>query len=70
METLWEVTGCSAGTWNLFQTRVKPVLVCSVDRPIGIKLFKGLMCNFITASSFSLSSFLKNASNAGACLHF
>ena len=31
--TCWDETGCSADVWNPFQTQVKPVLVCSVDRP-------------------------------------
>ena len=29
--THWDETECSMDTWNLFQTRVKPVLVCSVN---------------------------------------
>ena len=28
--TYWDETGCSVDAWNLFQTRVKPILVCSV----------------------------------------
>ena len=30
----WDETGCSVDTWKLFQTRVKLVLVCSVDRAL------------------------------------
>ena len=31
-KSCWDETGCSVDVWNLFQTQVKPVLVCSVDR--------------------------------------
>ena len=30
--THWNEIGCSVDTWNPFQARVKPVLLCSVDR--------------------------------------
>ena len=32
--TPWDKTECSVDAWNPFQTRVKPVLVCSVDRAL------------------------------------
>ena len=31
--TYWDETGCSVDTRNPFQTWVKPVLVCSVNKP-------------------------------------
>ena len=34
--TCWDETLCSVDVWNPFQTRLKPVLVCSVDRAIII----------------------------------
>ena len=30
--TRWDETGCSMDVWNLFQTWVKPVILCSVYR--------------------------------------
>ena len=33
-ETHWDETGCSVDEWNPFQTRMKLVLVLSVDRPL------------------------------------
>ena len=32
--THWDETRGSVNAWNPFQTRVKPVLVCSVDRSL------------------------------------
>ena len=37
---MWDETGCSVDVWNLFQTQVKLVLLCSVDRALVSWLVK------------------------------
>ena len=38
-KTGWDETGCSVDAWNPFQTRVKLVLLCSVDRALDAVFF-------------------------------
>ena len=37
--THWDETWCSVNMWNPFQTQVKPVLLCSVDRASFFNIF-------------------------------
>ena len=42
--TCWDETRCSVNVWNLIQTRVKPVLLVSVERALGGPLASKMLC--------------------------